>query len=388
MSAPHVVPERLAEGSRRALLAGAGGLALSAIGALFNTTEFLRSYLLAFLFWSGASIGCLSLLLIQHLTGGRWGLLVRRLLEAGTRTIPYAALAFLPIALGVGRLYEWGHPDAHDAILQHKSPYLNPGFFRARAAFYFVVWSAIAYFVNAWSLRLDAGPDRRIERRLRGLSGGGLVMLGLTITFSSIDWGMSLEPHWISTIYGVMFMVGQVLTAFTLVILALRAFGGEEPFRRVVRRETIHDLGKLLFAFVMLWTYVHLSQFLIIWSANVPEEIPWYIRRINGGWLYVAWVVIAAHFIAPFMALLSRDLKRNLQQLATVAALVLAARWLDLFWIIAPALDRPRLSVHWMDVTTAVGLGGLWLGLFARELAGRSMVPLNQPDLEVAAEQA
>jgi len=390
MTAAHPVPERVRQVGQRALVTGAVGIALCLVGLFMNPVEALRSYLLAFLFWGGVPVGCLSLLLIQNLTGGRWGLVMRRVLEAGTRTLPFVALGFLPIVIGVSRIYEWADAAraAADPVLAHKAAYLNPAFFAVRAVLYFAIWNALAHFLSAWSLRLDAGPDRRLERRLRGISGGGLVLLGLTITFSSIDWGMSLDPHWASTIYGILFMVGQVLAAFTVAIVVIGALGDEEPFRRVLRRDTTHDFGKLLFAFVMLWAYVHLSQFLIIWSANLPEEIPFYLRRTRHGWLYVAWIVIAVHFVAPFLALLSRGLKRNLQRLATVAAVVFVARCVDVFWLVAPSLDRPELSVHWTDLAALVGLGGLWIGLFARELAGRSLVPLNQPELDLEMEHA
>ena len=383
-SAPFPVPGVVQRAASRALVAGGVGLAACAVGALVDPTEFLRSYLLAFLFWAGVGVGCLSLLFIQHLTGGRWGLLIRRLLEAGSRTLPFVAIALLPIFLGLARLYLWADPAAvrTDPVLRHKSVYLNPGFFVARSLLYFAVWGAVAYFASLWSRRLDEAPDRlRLERRLRGLSGGGLLLLGLTITFSSIDWAMSLEPHWFSTIYGVAFMVGQVLSAFTLVIVLVSAMSDEEPFRGVITRDTTHDLGKLLFAFVMLWGYVHLSQFLIVWSANVPEEIPWYIKRTQGGWKYLAWAIIAAHFVAPFLALLSRPLKRDVRRLAAVASVLFAARWLDLYWLIAPSFGRPRLTLHWLDVAAAVGLGGVWLWVFARELGRRPLVPLNHPDL-------
>lgn len=390
MNTAHPVPALLGKLPARAFAVGGVALAIASVGgfAFGRPTEFFRSYLLAFLFWCGVGVGCLSLLFIQHLTGGRWGLLLRRLLEAGGRTLPFMAIAFIPIVVGIPRLYAWGDPDvvAGDAILQHKRAYLNPAFFAVRGFLYFLVWTSVVYFASVWSLRLDTSAERlRLERRLRGLAGGGLLLLGLTITFSSIDWAMSLEAHWFSTVYGVAFMVGQVLSAFTLMILLLAATGAEEPFRRVLDRDTVHDLGKLLFAFVMLWAYIHLSQFLIIWSANLPEEIPWYMRRTRGGWKLLAYVVIAAHFLAPFFALLSRGLKRNLPRLATVAAVVFAARWLDLYWMVAPSFERPHLSLLWMDVAAAVGLGGIWVGLFARELVARPLLPQGHPDLQAGA---
>jgi hypothetical protein len=380
----HKVPALVTLVQSRALIAGGVGLLACLIGGFLQPAVFFMSYLLAFLFWTGVGVGCLSLLFIQHLTGGRWGALIRRVLEAGTRTLRFMAIAFLPILLGLSQIYPWAS-SAKDAatleIVHKKGWYLNGGFFLGRAVFYFLIWISVAYFASLWSRRLDTADDRRrLERNLRGLAGGGLVLLGLTITFSSIDWAMSIEAHWYSTIYGILFMVGQVLSAFTLAILLLAALADEDPFRSVVTRETVHDLGKLLFAFVMLWAYVQLSQFLIVWSANIPEEIPWYIRRTTGGWKYLAWLIIAAHFVLPFLALLSRGRKRDLRQLAIVAAVVFAARWLDLFWLVAPS-SREQFSVHWLDLAAAVGLGGVWIALFARELAREPLLPQNEPEL-------
>jgi hypothetical protein len=367
----------------KAGIVGAAGLALTIVGGFFDATQFFRSYLFAFLFWNGAALGCLCLLLIQHLTGGRWGAVMSRLLEAGGRTLAYLGVAFIPLLFGLGRLYPWAHAEAaHDGALRHKALYLNPTFFTARALFYFVVWSALAYFMTRWSLRLDKGRDLRLERRMRSLSGGGLVLLGLTITFSSIDWGMSLTPHWSSTIYGILFMVAGVLEAFTLVILLLTAIRNDAPMRAVLTDEIRHDLGKLLFAFIMLWSYVHLSQFLIVWSANIPEEIPWYLLRTSGGWAVLGLAVVVLHFAIPFATLLSRETKRDPLRLARVAGLVLFARFLDLFWVLAPAHEAPPVAfVHWMDVTAVAGLGGLWIFAFTRELARGPLLPQSSPEL-------
>jgi hypothetical protein len=239
--------------------------------------------------------------------------------------------------------------------------------------------------LNRWSLRLDEGPSLRIERRLRSLSGGALVLLGLTITFgTAVDWAMSLDPRWTSTIYGILFMVANVLTAFTLVILVVVRLTRHEPLRSLLSAETTHDLGKLLLAFTMLWAYVHLSQFLIVWSANLPDEIPWYMRRMAGGWGVLGAIVLALHFLLPFPMLLSRGLKRTPETLARIAALIFVARLADLFWIIRPAFAAPVAGLSWMDPLVVVGLGGLWLGLFARELSRRPLVPMNEPHLEYA----
>jgi len=388
------VPSRVDALDRAGFVAGAAAAVICTFGAFADPTQFFRSYLFAFLFWAGVALGCLSISMIHHLTGGLWGLVIRRILEAGTRTLPLVALMFLPVALGVRSLYPWANPEtvAADEALRHKSLYLNPTFFYVRAAFYFAVWNLLGYLLNKWSLALDAGPDRATSRRLRGLSGIGMILLGFTITFSSVDWGMSLDPHWFSTIYGVLFMVGQALSALAFVIVCVAALGSEKPLSDVVRPGSVHDLGKLMLAFVMFWAYVNLSQFLIMWSGNLPEEIPWYIRRLEGGWQYLALVLVIFHFTLPFLLLLSRDLKRNARLLGLVAGGLLVVRLADLYWFIAPDAGvhghAAGLAVHWLDIAALIGIGGLWLSAFARELRGRPLVPVGEPEIRELLDEA
>ncbi|HEV8253460.1 MAG TPA: hypothetical protein VGQ78_01790 [Vicinamibacteria bacterium] len=382
---------RLARIERPALIAGGSALALTALGGIFNPSQFFHSYLFAFLFCLGLGLGCLSVLMIHHLTGGLWGLVIRRVLEAGTRTIPLAALLFVPLALGLGWLYPWVHPPAGDAVLreavEHKHLYLNRGFFLLRAALYFAAWWALAYWMNRWSLASDEEPDPRLLSRMAGVAGPGLILMGLTITFASIDWAMSLDPRWFSTIYGILFMVGQALSALCLVVLVIAWIGDEPPLAQVVRPQTVHDLGKLMLAFVMLWAYVNFSQFLIIWSANLPEEIPWYLRRLRTGWRFVGLFLVLFHFAVPFLLLLSRPLKRDARWLARVAAALLAARLIDLFWLIGPEAS-PGGGVHWMDAVAPVGLIGLWLAYFLRQLRNRPLLPLGDPEIRALLEAA
>jgi hypothetical protein len=378
------VPANVDRLQRAAFVAGAAGLLLSLLGAVFDLAQFLRSWLFAHLFWTGVSIGCLSLLMLNHLTGGVWGAVIRRLVEAGARVLPVLALLFLPIAFGVPRIYEWARPDAMaDPVLRMKQPYLNVPFFLVRAVFYFGAWSLLAHLLSRWSAELDRGGSLRVARRLRGLSGGGLVLLGFTITFSAVDWAMSLDPHWYSTIYGMIFMVNQTLSAMALVIVLLARFRDESPFAGMVRPEAFHDLGKLLLAFVMLWAYLNFSQFLIIWAGNLAEEIPWYVRRLHGGGQVVALLIILFHFALPFLLLLSRDLKRSASTLAKVAGVLFLLRLVDLYWLVAP--DRRHdggFHLSWMDVTAPIAVGGIWLYWFARELKVRPLLPRNEPDLE------
>jgi hypothetical protein len=373
--------QRLATG------AAALGLGLTLVLGFFNPAAGFRGWLYAYLFWSGVALGCLSLTLIHNMTGGMWGLSIRRLLEAGTRTFPLLAALFLPLVFGLKLLFVWADPQAvaADELLRHKAPYLNVPFFLARAVFYFVVWAGLAHVVSSWSQALDAGPNLKIERKLRSLGGGGLVLLGLTITFASLDWAMSLNPHWFSTIWGVMFMVGQVLSALCLMVVLLARLAEEEPLRAVARKGTVHDLGKLMLAFTMLWAYLHLSQFLIIWSGNIAEETPFYLGRLHGGWKALAWGLLLLHFAVPFLLLLSRDLKRNARTLALVAGGLFLLRLLDLYWLIGPDLaghgGHHGSAFHPSYLTAAVGIGGAWLWGFFAALKQAPILPVGDPEV-------
>jgi len=369
------------------------GLLASAAGFLVSPAQFYRSYLFGYLFWVGMALGCLLILMISHLTGGMWGLVVRRLLEAGTRTLALLALLFLPIAFGMEALYPWARPEAAaDPILRGKALYLNVPFFLGRAAFYFAAWIALAHLLNTWSLKLDQldqldqGESLSISVRLRGLSGGGLVVLALTITFSAVDWAMSLAPHSFSTIYGILFIVGQALSALALAIILVALLAEEMPIAKAIRPDTVHDLGKLLLAFTMLWAYVNLSQFLIVWSGNVAEETPIYVRRLHGGWQWVGLLLVIFHFALPFLLLLSRDLKRNARLLGSLAGAMLLVRFVDLFWLVGPDLtaqghEAAGLTLHWLDVAAPMGIGGLWLYWFARQLRGRPLLPVGEREI-------
>jgi hypothetical protein len=377
----------LGSASSRALVVGAIGLVLCGIGAVASPRQFLFSYLAAFMLWLGITLGCLAIVMIHHLSGGAWGLVVRRLLEAGTRTLPLMALAFIPIALGVQVLYPWARPEAAaDAILREKALYLNVPFFLARAAVYLVIWGVIAYWLNRWSLEQDRTSDPRLPRRLQLLSAGGIVVYALTITFASIDWVMSLEPHWFSTIFGVLFMGGQGLSALAFTIAVAVLLSSRPPLLHVITAAHLHDLGKLLLAFVMLWAYFSFSQFLIIWSGNVVEEIPWYVHRLGHGWQWVGLALVLFHFAVPFALLLSRDFKRNPRMLAGLALVIVFMRLVDLFWMIGPEANGDVFRVHWLDLAAPFAIGGLWIALYLRQLSTRPLMPTGDPDLAGAFE--
>jgi hypothetical protein len=362
---------------RRAGAAGILALAACAAGAAGSPDQFFRSYLFAYLFWIGIALGCFAIVMLHHLVGGGWGVVIRRLLESGAGTLPLMAVLVLPLVAGLPRLYVWARPEAvaGDELLRHKAPYLNVPFFVGRLVFYFAVWIVLAHLLNKWSEEQDRTLSPQVKTRLQLLSGPGLVLYGLTVTFASVDWVMSLEPHWFSTIYGILFMTGEALATLAFVILALLVLVRRKPMADVLKARHFHDLGNLMLAFVMLWAYVSFSQFLIIWSGNLPEEIPWYLRRLDGGWAWVAVVLVVFHFALPFVLLLSRQNKQRLPILAGIAGGVLVVRLVDLFWMVMPAFHPGGFRVHWMDLLMPVGIGGLWLAAFAWRLKRRPLLP-------------
>lgn len=383
MSPPVTIREDFDRLQRRCLLVGGLATVAALYGVFTDPLQFCHSYLYAYLFWLGLALGSLAIVMLHHMTGGSWGFAIRRLLEAGMRTLPLMALLFVPILFAIERLYPWAAHDAtaHDALLQHKAPYLNVPFFIARTVLYFALWIGLSRILLRWSAKQDRTGDAGPVRRARTLAGPGLGIYGLSMTFASIDWAMSLEPHWFSTMYGVIFIVGQVLSTLAFSIVAAAWLQKRPPFSRFLSTAHFHDLGNLMFAFVMLWAYVNFSQYLIIWSGNLAEETPWYLHRSGQGWQTLALGLIVFHFCVPFLLLLSRKTKRSAHVLAAVAMLLMMMRFVDLYWFIGPAFHRDGLAVHWMDFVTPIALGGLWLAWFIRQLKGRPLVSLQDVNL-------
>ena len=386
MNAPDTLGPQLDRARRIALLLGAVALALCAAGGFRDPTQFFRSYLFAYLFWSGIALGCVAIVMMHHLVGGEWGYIIRRVLESGSRTFLLLALLFVPLLFGLSRLYLWAQPAAvaADPLLQHKHPYLNPRFFTLRAVVYFAAWIALGYLLNKWSLEQDRTANPAIARRLEALSGPGLIVYGITVTFASVDWVMSLEPHWFSTIYGMIFMMVEALSAMAFVIVVVMMLARAEPLADQVTPGRFLDLGNLLLTFVMLWAYLSFSQFLIIWAGNLQEEIPWYTVRATGGWAWLAVILIVLHFGVPFLLLLQRVVKRRVRMLAALAAGLLFMTLVDLFWLVVPAFERAGPHVHWMDVLAPIGIGGLWVAAFLTQLKGKPLLPLHDPQMEGA----
>jgi hypothetical protein len=369
----------------RGLIFGAIGIGAVLIGYLWGPDRFWDSYLIGYMFWIGITVGSLGVLMVQHLSGGKWTMISRRVLEAATQNIPLMAILFLPIWFNRAKLYPWVNPDPADEELVHqvhlKHAYLNEGFFGARALLFFAIWAGLAYFLNKWSRQQDEQPTQApgpLDRRSRMLSGPGLVLFVATITFMSVDWVMSLDPKWFSTIFGVLFIGGSGLStmAFTIVVLALLV--KFRPMSDVATADNFHDHGKLMFAFLMLWAYFSVSQLLIIWSANLPEEIPFYLERLHGPWYIASVLLLFGQFALPFLILLSQKLKQNPRQVMIVAIFILAMRVVDMAWTIGPVF-RTGSGLHWLDFAVVLAIAGPWLFLFFRNLAGRSVLPAHDP---------
>ncbi len=379
------------KGARQAAGVAIVGLVAAALLALVSggRTALMQAYLLAWLYWLAIALGSLSLLLLQHVTGGRWGLAIRRPLEAAAGTLPLLALLFIPILLQVGVIYSWADPEviAHDEIVQKKLAYLNPLGFGIRAAVYFILWIGMARLLTRWSRQQDVSDDPVWIGKLRRLSAPGLVVYALTVTFAAFDWAMSLEPHWFSSVYGVLYASGAALAAITLAILVLTRIGRREPHASFLTPETVGDLGNLTLAFTMFWTYIAISQFLIIWSGHLPEETPWYYARLRGGWEWIGGSLLVLHFGLPFLLLLPRANKRNLQKLGGIALFLLIMRFADLLWLVAPAFSPDRLQLRLLDLAVLAGLGGVWFLIFLRALAAAPLLPPRLVAAQAAAAQ-
>jgi hypothetical protein len=368
------------------LFIGVIAVVLSLIGALLNPQQFFQSYLFAYVFWIGLVIGCLAVLMMQYLTGGAWGIILRRILESATGTLPLMIILFVPLLFGVHSYYIWTHSEivSSDPLLQHKQPFLNLPFFVIRAAVYFACWILFAFLLNHWSRQQDKTSELRFAWWLEHISGPGLFVLAVTLSLAMIDWVMSIEPKWYSTIYPVIYMAGDVLAALAFGIGVVLLLGRSAPFVYILRRKHWRDLGNMLLAFVMLWAYCAFSQYLLIWSGNLREEIKWYLPRKSGGWGWIALALIIFHFFIPFLLLLSRQVKERSLLLFSVVVIVLALRFVDIYWFVAPAFSPFHFTISWLDFVVPIGMGSLWLAFFTRQLATRPLLPLNDPYAEEA----
>jgi len=385
-AAAFAAPADLNRVQRLALIAGAVGLAGLAVGFLVSPTYFYRAYLLGWTVCLAVALGSLGFGLLNHMTHGGWGLTARRIFEAATRTFPLLLILFLPIVVGMKSLYEWARPEVvkGDHVLEAKQGYLNPTAFLIRLGLYFAIWIFLSWMLNRLSRQQDQRSSPRLARRFQIVSGPGLGIFVLTLTFAAIDWIMSLQPHWYSTIYGVYFLACAGLATLCFVILLARYLVQREPMDGVLKASIFHDWGKLLLAFLMLWGYFCFSQFLITWSGNLPEETSWYLHRMRNGWGWAALVVVFGHFVIPFALLLSSSLKRNSARLAKVALFLFAVQVFDFFWQIEPSFHVQQPIHYWMYAVAPVGLFGIWFAYFIREYKKYPLLPVNDPYLPEA----
>jgi len=362
------------------LMIGILALAGTAMGAFSNSKQFFFSYLFAVLFWLGLSLGCFIITMIHQLAGGRWGYPTRRFLEAGFMVLPLMAVLFIPIFFGLRQLYPW----AADPSVGSRHVYDSNWAYIIRQAFFFFVWIWIAYCLRKWSLQQDLTTDAAPTRRARFLSGPGTVIYGLLVTFASVDWIVSLEKDWYSTMFGVIVAGGQILVAFAFVVVLLAMFQKQAPFAGVVDKVHYHHLGNLLLTFVLFWTYVSFGQLLIIYSGDLPNELHWYLHRITGSWKAVVAVVALFHFFLPFFLLLFRGVKRRVPAIAILSALLFIVHIVDTYWLVMPSLHQAGVAVSWMDFTAPIGVGGLWLACFLWRLKSAPLLPVMDPGMQFA----
>jgi hypothetical protein len=371
---------------RLGAVAGVAGIGLAAaVAAATNGFDrFLFAWLLNFSFFLTVALGGLFMVVLHHLVRAGWSVVVRRLAEGLASTLPLLALLFVPILLGMKHLFHWSVPAlvANDPVLLAKAAFLNVPFFVLRWAVYFASWILTTRYFVSRSLAQDDSGDVGLTLEMQRASAPSILAFGLTSTFASVDLLLSLDAHWYSTMFGVYFFAGCVVAVFaSLIVMAWAAQAGG-LLQRSITVEHYHDLGKLLFGFVVFWAYIAFSQYMLIWYANIPEETGWFLRRQTHGWGAVGLVLILGHFAGPFVALMSRVPKRRPGLLALAAAWLLAMHWVDLYWVVMPEASPEHAAPHVVDFALLVGFGGLFVAAAARALRGRSLVPERDPRLD------
>lgn len=347
---------------------------------IFAAPQFYRSYLFAWVFWLGMSLGAMGIVMLHHLTGGEWGIVTRRFGEHAALCAGLMLVLFIPIAIGVPWLYNWAKPEhlKADAILRHEQPYLNWGFFVIRAAIYLIVWTAMAWYLRRASLKYDRTGDPAMSQRAYNLSAGGMVVLFVTMSLASLDWIMSRDSHWVSTVFGLVIVCGQAITGLCFMIVMLGLMRRREPFKDVIRPDQFNDLGNVLLTLVILWTYMAFVQLLVIWMGNKQDEITWYVARLSNGWWWLGLSLLFFHFFVPFCVLLMRDAKRAPRLMMRFCAGLLFLRVLDIFWTVAPSGGEVRPLLHhvlsWMDFAFPIGMGALWLACFLWLMDGHPLM--------------
>jgi hypothetical protein len=379
-------PEVVRKISQRSLVIGAAFSVIAVALAFIHPDEFYRAYLLGFMCWLGIALGSMAIVMIRHLTGGGWGTVIRRILGAAMRTLPLLAILFIPVILGIRRLYIWAQPlsnieDKHlrEHLEQITQSYLTVNGFIIRAVFYFAIWNLLSYLLSKWSKQTDHANTPDNTQRFKAVSGPGLILYAFTLAFASIDWLMSLDPSWISTIFGLIILIGEMLSAMCFAVVVERILFNYKPMSEMLRPEFVHDHGKWMLTFTMVWAYFNFSQWLIIWAGNLPSEITFYLKRLSGGWESVGLILVVFGFAAPFAMLLSRPFKRDIRKLVWLAVWLMLMRYLDLFWIVEPNFSKTFI-VTAADVVVPVAIGGIWLWYFFRNLSLLPLLPAYDQD--------
>jgi len=364
---------------------GVGALGLAGCALLFKIDphHFSFSYLTAYMYFLSITLGSLFFVIIQHLVRAGWSVAIRRIPETLAMNVGWMALLFIPIVIAMPELYHWTHADAlaHDHLLQWKAPYLNVPFFLLRAGFFFVVWVGLAWLFYSRSVKQDTSHDGAITLRLQGLAAVAILLFGLTQTFASFDWLMSVTPHWYSTMFGVCFFAGSVLSALSLTVLILLTLRRARLLYQWLRIDHLHDLSKLIYGFNVFWAYVTFSQYFLYWYANIPEESMWFMAHFKGSWQWVGVFITLGHFFIPFVVFMSKHMRRNLKVQVVMMLWFLFMHAVEMVWLVMPNASPAGFHLGIGDVVAFVGIGGVYMGLFWRRLAKHSLVPVGDPRL-------
>jgi hypothetical protein len=366
------------------LAAGGAGLVVSLLLGAGQPEQFYFSWLTAFLFWLSLALGAQFFVLSHFVSKASWSVVVRRLAENVMAALPLFALLFVPILVGLDRLFPWADPAelAHHPLPPGKERYLNPTFFIARAAIYLAAWSIIAAWIGGRSRRQDQTGEVAITLRLIRHSAPALVLFAVTVSFAAVDWIMSLDPHWYSTIFGVYYFAGCVVGCFALLVVLAAAMRRAGLLSTALTVEHFHDLGKLLFAFTVFWAYIAFSQYFLIWYGNIPEETVFYLHRAEGSWRTVSVLLGAGHFGAPFLFLMPRTIKRRTGLLVLGAVWMLGMHFVDLHWLVMPALHPHGLHPSLLDLSTLVAIGGLFAAVVGWRMRAHALLPIRDPRLD------
>ncbi len=370
-----------------ALVIGLLGLAVSGIGLVVDATHFYFSYLVAFVFWVTLSLGGLFFLMVNHLTGAKWNIVIRRLTEGASATFPIMLVLFIPVVFGLHELFHWTHAEevATDVVLKGKAGYLNTPFFLIRTAAYFAIWILVSRWLIKTSLDQDrVGHSEQLRQRFVKISAPGMILFAFSITYASFDWLMSLDAHWYSTIFGAYIFAGAFLSSLAFIIVAGVMLRRSNVLANIISLDHYHDLAKFVFAFIIFWTYMAFSQYFLIWYGNLPEENYWYLYRWDNSWTIVSLIIIFGNFVIPFVGLITRAAKRSMVFLPLMSIWILLMHWVDIYWLVMPTHYRTGINLSWIDVTTFIGIGGIFLWYFWRHFTAHPTIPVNDPGLQAS----